>query len=153
MAFHRTCDGVVRRDFLKLGALGAGGLSLSNYLRWTHAASARPKGAKAAIFIKTSVPGIQISEHLPKLAQCMDKYVILRGITHSLAAHKLGQEYVNTGNRPIPSLEFPGYGAVVSRELGGPMELPHNVAIPKNNQGGTGQARHQRLASLLVFVA
>ena len=167
MALHRTCDGVVRRDFLRLGALGAGGLSLSNYLRWTHAASTRPKGAKAAIFInlpggpshmdtfdpkpdapseyrgefnaiKTSVPGIQISEHLPKLAQCMDKYVILRGITHSLAAHKLGQEYVNTGNRPIPSLEFPGYGAVVSRELGGPMELPHNVAIPKNNQGGTG---------------
>ena len=166
MALHRTCDGVVRRDFLKLGALGAGGLSLSNYLRWTHAAAARPKGAKAAIFInlpggpshmdtfdpkpdapseyrgefnaiKTSVPGIQISEHLPKLAQCMDKYVILRGITHSLAAHKLGQEYVNTGNRPIPSLEFPGYGAVISRELGGPMELPHNVAIPKNNQGGT----------------
>ena len=111
MALHRTCDGVVRRDFLRLGALGAGGLSLSNYLRWTHAASARPKGAKAAIFInlpggpshmdtfdpkpdapseyrgefnaiKTSVPGIQISEHLPKLAQCMDKYVILRGITH-----------------------------------------------------------------------
>ena len=44
MTFHRTCDGVVRRDFLKLGALGAGGLSLSNYLRWTHAASPRPKG-------------------------------------------------------------------------------------------------------------
>ena len=28
MTLHRTCDGVVRRDFLKLGALGAGGLSL-----------------------------------------------------------------------------------------------------------------------------
>ena len=167
MTFHRTCDGVVRRDFLRLGALGVGGLSLSNYLRWTQAAPVRPKGAKAAIFvnlpggpshmdtfdpkpdapseyrgefntIQTSVPGIQISEHLPNLAKCMDKYVILRGVTHSLAAHKLGQEYVNTGNRPIPSLEFPGYGAVVSRELGGPLEVPHNVSIPKNNAGGTG---------------
>ncbi len=55
MTLHRTCDGVVRRDFLKLGALGAGGLSLSNYLRWTHAASPRPKGAKAAIFV--NLPG------------------------------------------------------------------------------------------------
>ena len=54
MALHRTCDGVVRRDFLRLGALGAGGLSLSNYLRWTHAASTRPKGAKAAIFHQPS---------------------------------------------------------------------------------------------------
>ena len=111
--------------------------------------------------IKTSVPGIQISEHLP-VGKVHDKYVILRGITHSLAAHKLGQEYVNTGNRPT-SLEFPGYGAVVSRELGGPVELPHNVAIPKNNQGGTGYlgvkyaalatGKHQHLAFHLVSVA
>ena len=164
MASHRTCDGVVRRDFLKIGTLGTAGLSLSNYLRWVHAAEAQPRAAKAAIFvnlnggpshmdtfdlkpdapseyrgefspIRTNVPGIQISEHLPKLAACMDKFVILRGITHSLAAHALGQQYVNTGNRPIPSLEFPSYGAVVSKEMGGPVELPHNVSVPRNNHG------------------
>ncbi|MEY3032885.1 MAG: hypothetical protein RLZZ622_1360 [Planctomycetota bacterium] len=164
MTVNQTCDGVRRRDFLRIGALGTAGLSLSDYLRWTAAAESSPKRAKAAIFvnleggpshldtfdpkpeaadeyrgefrpISTSVPGIQISEHLPKLAGCLEHYTILRGITHSLAAHPLGQKYVSTGNRPIPSLEFPSYGAVVSRELGGPADLPLHVAVPKINQG------------------
>ena len=168
MAIHRTCDGVVRRDFIRIGALGGSTLSLANYLRWSQAAeatAARPRGrATAAIFvnlaggpshldtfdmkpdapaeyrgeflpIETNVPGVQICEHLPKLARCMDKVALLRGITHSLAAHELGSQYVNTGNRPLPSLEFPSYGAVVARELGGPEELPLNVAIPRSPQG------------------
>jgi hypothetical protein len=164
MARHRTCDGVERRDFLKVGALGASSVTLANYLRWSHAAETTKARAKSAIFInlaggpshmdtfdmkpdapaeyrgefnpiETNVPGIQISEHLPKLAKCMDKFVILRGVTHTLAAHELGSQYVNTGNRPIPSLEFPSYGAVATKELGGPQELPLNVSIPKNNQG------------------
>ena len=41
---------------------------------------------------------------------------------------------VNSGNRPLPSLEFPGYGAVVSKELSGDPELPKFVAIPKSAQ-------------------
>lgn len=168
MAIHTTCDGVRRRDFLRVGALGTSSVTLANWLRWTEAAEARggtggPR-AKAAIFVNlaggpshldtfdpkpgapddyrgefgtipTSVPGIHVSEHLPKLAACMDRFAILRGITHSLAAHELGSQYVNTGNRPIPSLEFPSYGAVVSKELGGPEELPLNVAIPQRPGG------------------
>src|SRR4051794_17536414 len=54
--------------------------------------------------IQTNVSGIEISEHLPRLAQQMDKFSILRGVTHSLAAHELGSLYINTGNRPIPSI-------------------------------------------------
>lgn len=168
MAIHTTCDGVRRRDFLRVGALGTSSVTLANWLRWTEAAEPRGGTArarsKAAIFVNlaggpshldtfdpkpeapddyrgefttipTSVPGIHVSEHLPKLAACMDRFAILRGITHSLAAHELGSQYVNTGNRPIPSLEFPSYGAVVSKELGGPEELPLNVAIPRSAQG------------------
>ena len=70
--------------------------------------------------IKTNVAGMEISEHLPKLAKCADKFAILRGVSHTLGAHQLGTEYVNTGNRPIPSLEYPGYGAVVTKELAWP---------------------------------
>ena len=78
----------------------------------------------------------------------MDRFAILRGITHSLAAHELGSQYVNTGNRPIPSLEFPSYGAVVSKELGGPEELPLNVAIPRSAQGaGYLGVRYSALAT------
>lgn len=109
MSSHRYCDGVKRRDFLKVGALGAAGLTLSNYLRLAHAGKVDPKArGKSAIFINlgggpthmdtfdlhpdapseyrgefnpidTNVDGVQISEHLPKLAQCADKFAILRG--------------------------------------------------------------------------
>jgi hypothetical protein len=162
MAFSLTCDGVKRRDFLKVGALGAG-LSLSNYLRLAAAGEVGSAKAKAAIFInltggpshmdtfdlkpdapaevrgkfnpiKTNVPGVEFCEHLPNLAKQADKFAILRGVTHTLAAHELGTEYVNSGSRPIPSLEYPGYGAVVTKELGGPRDLPPFVAIPNSNQ-------------------
>jgi hypothetical protein len=162
MASSLTCDGIKRRDFLRVGAIGAG-LSLSGYLRLAAAGEVEGAKAKSAIFInltggpshmdtfdlkpnapaefrgqfnpiKTNVPGVEISEHLPKLAQCADKFAILRGVTHTLGAHELGTEYVNTGSRPIPSLEYPGYGAVVTKELGGPHDLPPFVAIPNSNQ-------------------
>src|SRR5690606_10333135 len=50
------------------------------------------------------------------------------------AAHEQGTKYLNTGNRPLPSLEFPGYGAVVSKERPGPPALPAFVAIPNTPQ-------------------
>jgi hypothetical protein len=165
MAFSRTCDGLKRRDFLKVGAIGAGigGLSLSGFLRLAAAGDLKDAKAKSAIFInlqggpshmdtfdlkpdapaefrgqfnpiKTNVEGVEISEHLPNLAKSADKFAILRGVTHTLGAHELGTEYVNTGSRPIPSLEYPGYGAVVTKELGGPKDLPPFVAIPNSAQ-------------------
>lgn len=164
MAFSRTCDGVGRRDFLRAGVAGGAGLTLANYMQMAHADQISTTAkAKSAIFInlnggpshmdtfdmkpdapdeyrgdfkpiQTNVSGIYISEHLPKLAQQMDKFAILRGVSHSVAAHQLGTEYVNSGNRPLPSLEFPGYGAVVSKELSGHPELPKFVAIPKSSQ-------------------
>lgn len=163
MAIHQTCDSVRRRDFLKVGVIGATGLTLSNYLRLVHAGDVKSAKATSAIFInlaggpshmdtfdpkpnapseyrgsfdaiKTNVEGIDISEHLPKLAQQMDKFAILRGVTHSLAAHELGSLYVNSGNRPIPSIEFPSYGSVVSKELGGPEDLPNYVGLGNVSQ-------------------
>lgn len=163
MATNQYCDGVRRRDFLKLGVLGLSGMSLANYLQMAEAGELGTGQANAAIFInlaggpshmdtfdlkpdapkefrgefnpiETNVPGIAISEHLPKMARCADKYTILRGVSHSLAAHDLGSKYMNTGNRPLPSLEFPGYGSVVAKELGGPRDLPPFVAIPNTPQ-------------------
>ena len=135
MAVSLTCDGIRRRDFLKVGAIGTG-LTLSGYLARAHAGEI--KGAKAtnAIFInltggpshmdtfdlkpnapsefrgtfnpiKTNVDGVEISEHLPLLAKCADKYAILRGVSHTLGAHELGTEYVNTGSRPMRSASTP----------------------------------------------
>ena len=163
MATHKTCDGMQRRDFLKVGALGVGGLTLANYLQMAEAGQKRPDGAKAAIFInltggpthmdtfdlkpnapkeyrglfnpiKTNAPGVEICEHMPKLAKCADKFAIFRGVSHTLGAHALGQEYVNTGNKPLPALEYPGYGAVVAKEFPAPKDLPPFVAIPSSRQ-------------------
>jgi hypothetical protein len=163
MASNRTCDGVSRREVLRYGTLGLGGLTLSNYYRLANAGQIQPGGAESAIFIEleggpshldtfdlkpnapegirgtfkpisTNVAGIQISEHLPKLAGCMDKFAILRGVSHTLAAHALGREYVNTGSRPLPSLEYPGYGCVVSKERPSDADIPAFVAIPRTNQ-------------------
>jgi hypothetical protein len=163
MALHRYCDGVRRRDFLKAGVLGGLGLSLADYLRLSAQGAVRQAKASSAIFVNlaggpshmdtfdlkpdapaeyrgefnpidTNVAGIQISEHLPKLAAMADKYCILRGVSHTLAAHNLGTKYMNTGNRPLPSIEYPGYGAVVSKELGSAPDLPPFVAVPNTPQ-------------------
>ena len=66
--------------------------------------------------IATSVPGVRITEHLPRLARCADKFAVVRAVSHSLAEHGLGTKYMNTGNLPLPALEYPSYGAVASKE-------------------------------------
>lgn len=163
MAIHKTCDGMHRRDFLKVGTLGVGGLTMAQYLEMAEAGQTASGGAKAGIFInlpggpshmdmfdlkpdapkeyrglfnpiRTNVPGVEFCEHMPKLAKCADKFAILRGVSHTLGAHALGQEYVNTGSRPLPALEYPGYGPVVSKEFPAPKELPPFVAIPNSRQ-------------------
>ena len=163
MATNVFCDGIRRRDFLRLGVIVGTGLSLADYLRRADAGELRSGKATSVIQvylaggpthldsfdlkpdapkefrgefnpIETNVPGIAISEHLPKLARCADKFAILRGVSHTLAAHELGTKYMNTGNRPLPSLDFPGIGAVVSKELTGPPDLPPFVAIPNTAQ-------------------
>jgi hypothetical protein len=84
--------------------------------------------------IDTNASGVRICEHLPKLAKLADSYAIVRGVSHTLAGHELGTEYLNAGSRPIPSLVYPGYGAVISKEVAGDKELPHFVAIPSTPQ-------------------
>lgn len=164
MKTHQTCDGVKRRDMLKAGALTVGGLTLGNYMRMAAAGQIASGRADRAIFVElpggpshmdtfdlkpnapdefrgsfnpisTNVPGIQISEHLPKLASCTDKFAILRGVSHTLAAHRLGREYVNTGSKPIPALEYPSYGSVLSKERPTAADIPDQVAVPRSSQG------------------
>jgi hypothetical protein len=163
MATHRYCDGHSRRDFLKLGVLGALAVEWPGYLSLAKAGELAPAAARRGIFVNlgggpshldtfdmkpdapsefrgdfrpiaTNVAGIQICEMFPKLAACADNFAILRGVSHTLAAHELGSQYLNTGNRPLPSLAYPGYGAVASKELAGSAELPSFVAIPNTPQ-------------------
>ena len=179
MATHRH-DGITRRGLLRAGALGIGGLTLGGYLRLAHAGQLQPATAQSAIVIwlgggpphldtfdmkpqapaeirgefspiPTNVPGTHVCEHLPKLAQCADKYAVLHGVSHTLAGHELGTEYLCAGSRPVPSLAYPGYGAVVSKEKPGAADLPHFVAIPGTPQkAGYLGVRHAPLATTAV---
>lgn len=165
MSRHSYCDGIARRDFLKIGGLAGLGFGLPQHLALGEAI--QPAKGRAAIFvrlsggpshmdtfdlkpdapeshrgefqeIRTNVPGMRFCEHLPKLARCADKFAILRGVSHTLGAHKLGSIYLGTGNRPLPSIQYPSYGAVTARELSAHPALPANVAIPKDSPNPTG---------------
>ncbi len=163
MAGHRFCDGLTRRDVLKVGALGGLGFSLADYLAVASTGGVPAGAADSAILIylaggpshmdtfdmkpdapeeyrgefkpiQTNVAGIVICEHLPRLARVADKYTIVRGVSHTVAAHALGTQYMSTGNRPLPSLQYPGYGAVLAKERPTPPGVPPFVAVPNTPQ-------------------
>jgi uncharacterized protein (DUF1501 family) len=127
---NRFCDRVSRRGFLKVGALGLGGLTLADLLRLQAQSAARPKsGPKSIIMvylhggpshidmfdmkpdapadyrglfkpIQTRVPGMDICELLPLHAQIADKLSLIRNMCFL--------EYTNGHN---PPLVYTGYGS------------------------------------------
>jgi hypothetical protein len=161
--YSRNCEGVSRRDVLKVGALSFFGLTLPEFLAMRGASAAAPK-AEAVILlwcaggpshldsfdpkpdapsevrgefnaIETNVSGIRVSEHLPNTAKVMDKIAVVRSLTSNIAAHEQASQYLMTGYRPIPTLEYPSYGSVISKELGPKTSLPPYVAIPNTTRG------------------
>lgn len=89
--------------------------------------------------IKTNT-GEVISETLPSLAKCADKYTIIRSMTHGEAAHERGTHNMFTGYKPSPALVFPSMGSVVSHEYGPRNNLPPYICIPNrpNEFAGSG---------------
>ena len=166
----RLCDKLTRREMLQIGGLGALGLSLPTLLRaqtGPSRGSARrcivlflmggppqhstwdPKPDATADVrgpfgpIATNVPGIQISELMPRLAQQMDKIAILRAMSTGDNAHSSSGYYMMTGiphqpmnfenaNPGAPN-NWPTLGALVQQVRGnrGPMptamRLPHRI--------------------------
>lgn len=152
-----------RRGFLHAGLLGVGGLSLTQLLRADARAgvSARPnsviilwmRGGPSHIdmwdtkpdapveyrgefgTMSTNVPGITLSDMLPKSAQVMDKWSIIRSLNHHDAGHSTGDQICftgyNTGPNPDENIH-PSCGSIVAEQLGhlNP-QLPTYVMIPK----------------------
>ncbi len=89
--------------------------------------------------IKTNT-GEVVSKTLPKLAQCADKYTIIRSMTHGEAAHERGTHNMFTGYKPSPALIYPSFGSVVSHEYGPRNNLPPYICIPNrpNEFAGSG---------------
>jgi hypothetical protein len=87
--------------------------------------------------IATNVPGLQITEHLPRLARLADKYAIVRSMTHGDASHGSASHTMMTGRRPrvlgevgpTPD-DFPTFGSVLTRLRPPPGLMPPFVALP-----------------------
>lgn len=163
---HKYCDGISRRDVLRAGVAGAFGLNLATMLQSDAAETASTSG-KNAIFIfltggqshmeswdmkpdagemkgefdsiATNVPELRVCEHMPFLAKQADKYAVVRNVSHTQGAHSPGQRYLQTGNRKVPSLEYPDYGAVISKEHHSPRGVPQYVLAPS---GGSNSASY-----------
>ncbi len=87
--------------------------------------------------IATNVPGVQITEHLPRLSRMADQYAIIRSLAHGDSAHGSAGHTMLTGRRPRalgevgPNADdFPHYGAVLTRLRPGPAGVPPFVALP-----------------------
>jgi hypothetical protein len=147
---HRGfCDGRSRRDFLKIGGLAMGGMSLPDLLRAETAQGQRP-GHKAVIMvflpggpshqdifdikpdapseirgefkpIGTSVDGLQICELLPRLARQMDRCTVIRSMADCDTSHDAFQCLTGRNSRQQPPGGWPAFGSVVSR-LQGPVD-------------------------------
>lgn len=166
-----------RRDFLRLSAAGVFAPTLSGWLpvmaRAAEAAGRKPakscillwmdggashkdtfdlkpdsKGAGEFKPIKTSAPGVEISEHLPKIAGVMNHGVVVRGMSTPEGAHARAKYYGHTGYREGQGgLVYPSIGAIASKELGNPDgSVPNFVSIGGRSFGsGFLGPKHQPL--------
>lgn len=147
------CDGISRRDFLRIGGLGAGTLALPDLLR-LRAQAGQAKSAKSVIMlclpggpshldmydmkpdapddvrgefrsIATKIAGLDVCEHLPGHAALADKLAIVRNMHFTQPDHQLHEVY--TG---FPTAAGrPAFGSVVSRLRGRHGVLPPYVSL------------------------
>jgi hypothetical protein len=154
----RLCDGITRREALRVGVLGFTGLTWADCLRGRAAPSDRRSKvgkAKACILIfnyggpshldiwdlkpdapkeirgefkpiATCVPGIAVTEHLPRLAAMADRYAVIRSVTHRDNDHAIGAYLALTGyshpkhdilgiEPPASAQDMPSLGSVVGK--------------------------------------
>ncbi len=125
---RQLCSGVTRREVIRIGGLGALGLSLPRLMQ-ARADSAGPVAAKRCILffqeggmahqdtvdpkpgapggvggefgtIPTRVPGIRFTEHLPSLAKINDRFAVVRSVSHDVFDHNAGAYYCLSGRTP-----------------------------------------------------
>jgi hypothetical protein len=154
---RRFCDGIDRRDFLRVGALGLGGLTLADVLRLRAQNNSRSprsvimvclaggpshldmydmKPAAPADYrgefrpIKSNVPGLELCEHMPLQARIADKLALVRTVQFvEPMQHELEEVYTGFPK----SAKRPSFGAVVSKFRGGDSKLPSYVSLDYNS--------------------
>jgi Protein of unknown function (DUF1501) len=132
---YRSCDGISRRDLLKVGALSLGGLGLADWMRLSAQADPSQRKDLSVILlwqgggpshldmwdlkpeapsefrgtfnpIPSAVPGYQVSEHLPYSARVVDRLAILRSVSHPDSGHQSASHMLLTGYKPTNDIPF-----------------------------------------------
>jgi uncharacterized protein (DUF1501 family) len=153
------CDGLSRRDFIKVGGLGVMGLSMAELLAEQAKAGSKRDMSCIVLFLvggpshidtwdpkpnapaeirgpfqpmHTNVPGIEICEHFPRMAQMMDRVALIRSVYHKEAPiHETGHQLMQTGYLFRGGTEYPNMGSVIGKLRGSGSELPPCVVVPK----------------------
>ncbi|MSR32125.1 MAG: DUF1501 domain-containing protein [Gemmataceae bacterium] len=100
-----------------------------------------PEGIRGAFKpADTNVPGIRISEHMPKMAKVADKISIIRSIYHSIPSHGPATVFMTTGNKPTAALQYPAMGSVVSKVLAPRPGVPQYVSFSDIRGGLAGNS-------------
>ena len=156
----KDCQTAGRRDFLlKVGALGGLGVSLDSVLQaeatersskskrsciliWTRGGTSHhdtldPKPlARSEVrgefgVIDTTVPGVQFSDTMPHFARHLDKMSVVRNLNSLNGAHGTADAIMMSGRLINPTINYPCYGSVVSRQYGIQDNMPAFVQIGK----------------------
>jgi hypothetical protein len=81
--------------------------------------------------IATRIPGIRVSEHLPRLAARIDRVALVRSVHHDAAPiHETGYQLLQTGRLCRSGEESPHFGSIVSRIDGRSRDVPRSVVLP-----------------------
>jgi uncharacterized protein (DUF1501 family) len=172
------CDGLTRRDFLHAGSLTALGLTLPGFLAQKAAGAAADRDVNCIMLflvggpsqidtfdpkpkapaevrgpfqpIDTKVPGIQISEIFPKVAQHADKFSLIRSVYHTATAvHDTGHQMMQTGRLFSGGIEHPHVGCVLGYLKGQRGEVPAHVLLPRPIGRTGGNLPHGHTAGYL----
>lgn len=154
---QKFCDGLSRRNFLKIGGLAAGGLSLPDLLRAESIAGSRATGKSIINIwlpggpthmdtfdlkpespqeyrgefspIGTNVAGLEICELMPQLAKIADRFSVIRSVTGMRNEHAPTQSDSGWSEESLrPMGGRPGLGAVMSKVWGPAQSTPHGSA-------------------------
>lgn len=100
--------------------------------------------------VSTRVPGMQISEMLPKTAAQADKFSIVRSVYHTSAAvHDTGHQLMQTGRAFTGGVEHPHMGCVLSHVKGAREGTPGHVLLPRPIGKTGGNQPHGQSAGYL----
>ncbi len=150
-----------RRDWLRLCSAGVLGASASGWFAaLADEAAKKPERRRACILlwmsggpsqmdtfdlkpghanggpyqeIETSVPGLKISQHLPKLAQQADQLTIVRSMTSKEGDHTRATSFAHAGYLAQGPIRYPTFGSLIANQLGrADAELPDFVSIAPN---------------------